>query len=43
MQTGDDAWDPNECDCPDGTYFFRFDAQGEYGFVNHNGAIEVIR
>lgn len=38
-----DDWDPNDCDCPDGTYFYRFDAQGEYGFIQHNGAIEVIR
>jgi len=36
-------WDPNDCDCPDGTYFFRFDAIGEPGSVQHNGAIEVIR
>ncbi len=39
----DDAWDPNDCDCPDGTYFFRFDSQGEPGFIQHNGAIEVLR
>lgn len=43
ISTSDEAWNPNDCDCPDGTYFFRFDAQGEYGFVNHNGVIEVIR
>ena len=39
----DDVWDPNDCDCPDGTYFYRFDAQGDFGHVQHNGAIEVIR
>ncbi len=39
----DDDWNPNDCDCPDGTYFFRFDAQGEFGFIQHNGPIEVIR
>lgn len=38
-----DDWNPNDCDCPDGTYFFRFDAQGDFGFVQYNGAIEVIR
>jgi gliding motility-associated-like protein len=43
ISTLDDAWNPNQCDCPYGTYFFRFDAQGPYGFVQRNGAIEVIR
>ncbi len=38
-----DDWNPNECDCPDGTYFFRFDAQGDFGFIQRNGSIEVIR
>ena len=38
-----DDWNPNDCDCPDGTYFFRFDAQGNFGFIQHNGAIEVVR
>ena len=38
-----DDWNPNDCDCPDGTYFFRFDAQGDFGFIQHNGAIEVVR
>lgn len=43
IRDASEVWDPNECDCPDGTYFFRFDAQGEYGFVSHNGVIEVVR
>ena len=43
INSTDDVWDPNDCDCPDGTYFFRFDAQGDFGFIQHNGSIEVIR
>ena len=43
ISSHDDDWDPNDCDCPDGTYFFRFDAQGDFGFIQHKGAIEVIR
>lgn len=43
ISSHDDDWNPNDCDCPDGTYFFRFDAQGDFGFIQHNGAIEVIR
>lgn len=43
VRSTDEVWDPNDCNCPDGTYFFRFDAQGPYGRVQHNGAIEVMR
>ncbi|MBO7489630.1 MAG: fibronectin type III domain-containing protein [Bacteroidales bacterium] len=43
ISTEADSWNPNECDCPDGTYFFRFDGQGDFGYVQHNGAIEVVR
>lgn len=38
-----DFWDPNECNCPDGTYYFRFMAKNEYGVVKQNGIIEVVR
>ncbi len=43
ITTTSDDWDPNDCDCPDGTYFYRFDSLGEPGHIQHNGAIEVIR
>ena len=43
INSHNDDWNPNDCDCPDGTYFFRFDSQGDFGFIQHNGAIEVIR
>ena len=36
-----DFWDP--ADMPDGTYFYRFSAQGYSGNIEHNGAVEVIR
>ena len=35
-------WNPNDCDCPDGTYFYRFDAIGQPGNIQRSGAIEVI-
>lgn len=43
ISSDDDRWDPNECDCPDGTYFFHFDAQGVFGMTTRNGVIEVLR
>ncbi len=43
ISSEEDAWDPNDCDCPDGTYFYRFDAQGEFGYTRRNGVIEVLR
>ena len=36
-------WDPNATRSPDGTYFYRFTAQGQYGIVKRNGLIEVLR
>lgn len=39
----DEFWDPNNPSCPDGTYFFQFQAFGEYGRVSRNGCIEVLR
>lgn len=38
-----DFWDPNATESPDGTYFYRFLAQGPYGVVKRNGLIEVLR
>ena len=39
----DHFWDPNATRSPDGTYYYRFTAQGEYGIVKRNGLIEVLR
>ena len=36
-------WDPNETRSPDGTYYYRFTAKGEFGLVKRNGLIEVLR
>ncbi len=38
-----DFWDPNERNCPDGTYFFIFKGTGDYGSVERKGSIEVLR
>lgn len=38
-----DFWDPNDCSCPDATYYFRFVAKNDYGIVRRNGVIEVVR
>lgn len=38
-----DFWDPNQRNCPDGTYFFRFTGSGPYGSVERKGTIDVIR
>lgn len=38
-----DFWDPNDRNCPDGTYYFRFSAKSPYGHVRTNGTIEVMR
>jgi gliding motility-associated-like protein len=35
-------WDPKATRSPDGTYYYRFMAKGEYGLVKRNGLIEVI-
>ena len=39
----EDFWDPNDGNCPDGTYYYRFMARSAYGIVRRNGVIEVIR
>jgi gliding motility-associated-like protein len=39
----DQFWDPNVTRSPDGTYFYRFMGEGEYGLVKYNGLIEVLR
>ena len=37
-------WDPNATRSPDGTYYFRFMAEGREGLmVRRNGVIEVVR
>lgn len=36
-------WDPNGTHSPDGTYYYRFTAKGEFGLVKRNGLIEVLR
>ena len=39
----DQFWDPNATRSPDGTYYFRFLGEGQYGVVKRNGVIEVVR
>jgi gliding motility-associated-like protein len=39
----DQFWNPLDTHSPDGTYYYRFSAEGEYGIVRRNGLIEVIR
>ena len=39
----DQFWDPAATRSPDGTYYYRFVAEGEYGVVKRNGLIEVLR
>ena len=36
-------WDPNHPHCPDGTYYYRFQASSPYGIVRRTGVIEVLR
>ncbi|MBP5677494.1 MAG: gliding motility-associated C-terminal domain-containing protein [Bacteroidales bacterium] len=43
IRSMDDFWDPAATGAPDGTYYYRFMAQGEYGLVKRNGLIEVVR
>ena len=43
IHSPEQAWDPNERHCPDGTYYFRFSARGAHGIVKRNGTIEVLR
>lgn len=39
----DQFWNPLDTRSPDGTYYYRFMAQGQYGLVKRNGVIEVVR
>lgn len=43
IRHADQFWDPNATRSPDGTYYYRFMAKGEYGLVKRNGLIEVLR
>lgn len=43
IRHADQFWDPNATRSPDGTYYYRFSAKGEYGSVKRNGLIEVMR
>lgn len=43
IRRADQFWDPEATRSPDGTYFYRFVAEGEYGVVKRNGSIEVLR
>lgn len=43
IRRADQFWDPNATRSPDGTYYYRFVAEGEYGIVKRNGLIEVLR
>lgn len=43
IRQAEQFWDPNATRSPDGTYFYRFMAEGDYGVVKRNGLIEVLR
>ncbi|MBO7100857.1 MAG: gliding motility-associated C-terminal domain-containing protein [Bacteroidales bacterium] len=43
IRNAEQFWDPNATRSPDGTYYFRFMAEGNYGVVKRNGTIEVLR
>ncbi|MBQ9418420.1 MAG: gliding motility-associated C-terminal domain-containing protein [Bacteroidales bacterium] len=43
VERQEDFWDPNQTNSPDGTYYYRFSARGNYGIVKRNGTIEVVR
>lgn len=43
IRRADQFWDPNATRSPDGTYYYRFTAKGEFGLVKRNGLIEVLR
>ena len=43
IRQSEQFWDPNATRSPDGTYYFRFLAEGDYGIVKRNGTIEVLR
>jgi gliding motility-associated-like protein len=38
-----DFWSPNETNSPEGTYFYRFRAQGKTRVIEKTGVIEVLR
>ena len=39
----EDFWYPDDDNCPDGTYYFRFSAKSLWGLIKRNGVIEVVR
>lgn len=43
INSADQFWDPAATRSPDGTYYYRFIAEGKYGIVKRNGLIEVLR
>lgn len=43
IRRAEQFWDPNATRSPDGTYYYRFMAEGDYGVVKRNGTIEVLR
>ena len=43
IHSAEQFWDPNKTRSPDGTYYYRFMAEGKYGLVKRNGLIEVLR
>ena len=43
IRRAEQFWDPNATRSPDGTYYYRFLAEGDYGVVKRNGIIEVLR
>ena len=43
IRRSDQFWDPEATRSPDGTYYYRFVAEGPYGVVKRNGTIEVLR
>lgn len=43
IRRDDQFWNPLDTRSPDGTYYYRFTAQGPYGLVKRNGVIEVLR
>ena len=42
IRSHDQFWSPAETHSPDGTYYYRFSAKGQYGVVKRNGVIEVV-
>ena len=43
IRRAEQFWDPAATRSPDGTYYYRFVAEGDYGVVKRNGLIEVVK